>query len=65
MFFSFSSFQKDRFEILKALSIKVPMLKNGISDQEFESIAKKTSGFSGADLQALLYTSQLRRIQSK
>ena len=55
--------QNDRWEILRALSVNIHILKR-LSKQDLESIAKMTSGFSGADLQALLYSAQLRRIQS-
>ena len=54
--------QNDRWEILRALSVNIHILKS-LSKQDLESIAKMTSGFSGADLQALLYNAQLRRVQ--
>jgi len=35
------------------------------SDVDFEELAKKTSGFTGADLQAVLYTSQLTALEER
>ncbi|XP_063236887.1 peroxisomal ATPase PEX1 isoform X2 [Bacillus rossius redtenbacheri] len=47
--------QDDRTSILKALSRNL-LLAGGV---DLEEIAARTAGFTGADLQALLYTAQL------
>jgi ATP-dependent Zn protease len=57
-------FQTDRLSILSALSTKLPLMA-GISKSDLEVIAQRTLGFTGADLQALLYTAQLHGIQGK
>lgn len=54
--------QDDRAAIFKALGKE--RLKK-ISAGDLDVIAKRTRGFTGADLQALLYTAQLRRIHRK
>ncbi|KAF5302145.1 hypothetical protein FQA39_LY10480 [Lamprigera yunnana] len=46
---------KDRVKILKCLSKKIILS----SDIDLQSIAEKTTGYTGADLQAVLYTAQL------
>ncbi|CAG0884694.1 unnamed protein product [Cyprideis torosa] len=56
--------QADRFAILKALSAKLPM-SDAIRNDTLLSVSKKTEGFTGADLQALLYNAQLRAIHRK
>ena len=53
--------ENDRFEILKSLIGKIHMLQN-LSSQELMCVAQNTAGFSGADLQAVLYTSQLKQL---
>lgn len=45
-------------EILKCLSKKMNLGK----DVNFERVAAETEGFSGADLQAVLYTAQLAAV---
>lgn len=47
--------QSERLEILNALSAKLSL----DSDVDLELIARQTNHFSGADLQALLYSAQL------
>ncbi|XP_039592798.1 peroxisome biogenesis factor 1 isoform X1 [Polypterus senegalus] len=52
--------QVGRLEILKALSLSVPLAR----DVDFELIASNTEFFTGADLKALLYNAQLEAIHS-
>ena len=54
--------EDDRLEILKSLIGKIHMLQN-LSSQELMYVAQNTAGFSGADLQAVLYTSQLKQLE--
>ncbi|KFM80114.1 Peroxisome biogenesis factor 1, partial [Stegodyphus mimosarum] len=49
--------EEEREEILLCLSSKLPM-----EEVDFKSIASKTEHFSGADLQALLYTAHLKAL---
>ncbi|CAI9266606.1 unnamed protein product [Lactuca saligna] len=49
---------QERLDILKVLSKKLPMA----NDVKLEGIARKTEGFSGADLQALLSDAQLAAV---
>ncbi|CAH1443151.1 unnamed protein product [Lactuca virosa] len=49
---------QERLDILKVLSKKLPMA----NDVKLEGIARKTQGFSGADLQALLSDAQLAAV---
>lgn len=49
---------QERLDILKVLSKKLPMA----SDVTLEGVARKTEGFSGADLQALLSDAQLAAV---
>ncbi|XP_071737783.1 peroxisomal ATPase PEX1 [Rutidosis leptorrhynchoides] len=49
---------KERLDILTVLSRKLPLA----NDVNMESIARKTEGFSGADLQALLSDAQLAAV---
>lgn len=51
-------FQEERVEILRSLSSKLPLCE----DVDVETIASLTDCFSGADLQALLYTSQIKAL---
>ena len=60
----FFSLQEDRLSILKALSAKLPLMEK-ISLSDLQVIAQGTEGFTGADLKALLYTAQLRRIDQQ
>ena len=53
------TFQEERIEILTALSQHLNM-ENG--NHDLAIIGEKSEGFSGADLQALLYTTQLMKI---
>ena len=57
---SFSLTQKkdDRLEILKALSSRLQL----DDDVNLEEIATQSELFSGADLQAVLYTAQLKAV---
>ncbi|XP_069678214.1 peroxisomal ATPase PEX1 isoform X2 [Periplaneta americana] len=48
-----------RLSILQALSRKLTLS----SDVDFEEIADKSEGFTGADLQAVLYTAQLTALE--
>lgn len=50
---------KDRFKILKSLSKKIKFDK----DVNLEGIAERSIGYSGADLQAVLYTAQLSVVE--
>lgn len=52
----------DRLSILKALSAKSQALMGRVSHGDLQVIANATEGFTGADLQALLYTAQLNGI---
>ena len=49
---------------MKALSAKLPLMEK-ISLSDLQVIAQGTEGFTGADLKALLYTAQLRRIDQQ
>lgn len=49
--------QDDRVDILKAISKKL-VLEAGVEDR-LEEVAERTHGFSGADLQALMYNAHL------
>lgn len=51
--------QQSRLAILKSLSKKL----NLSNDIKLEKIVEKTEGFSGADLQAVLYTAQLNSVE--
>ncbi|KDQ55035.1 hypothetical protein JAAARDRAFT_181043 [Jaapia argillacea MUCL 33604] len=51
---------EDRKEILEAVARKVPMS----SSVDFEELARLTEGYSGADLQALVYNAQLEVIHT-
>lgn len=51
--------QMERIEILQCLSSKLPLCE----DVDFESIASLTEHFSGADLQALLYTAHIEALR--
>ena len=52
---------KDRFQILNALTRKLD-----VSDEvDLQSIADQTEGFSGADLQALLYNAHLESVHEE
>jgi peroxin-1 len=52
-------FQDDRFSILQALSRKLVLSDN----IDLGEIANKTEGFTGADLQAVLYTALLKTVE--
>lgn len=52
-------FQNDRKCILQVLSRKL----NLSNDIDFEEISKKSDGFTGADLQAVLYTAQIMSME--
>jgi peroxin-1 len=52
--------EQDRISIIEAVSKTIPL-----SDVSFEKIAAKTKGFTGADLQGLLYTAQLQAINER
>ncbi|KAG1055850.1 hypothetical protein G6F43_002212 [Rhizopus delemar] len=51
---------KERLEILQALSTKMKLA----DDVDLESFAKRTEGFSGADLQGFLYNAHLEAIHN-
>ncbi|KAI9796312.1 MAG: Peroxisome biosynthesis protein pex1 [Piccolia ochrophora] len=53
--------QNDRIDILRTLSKKLKMSKEVI-DQGLSFVAERTEGYSGADLQALVYNAQLEAI---
>ncbi|KAJ1520189.1 hypothetical protein ONE63_004402 [Megalurothrips usitatus] len=53
--------EKNRLAILTALSQKM----NLDADVDFVQIAVKTEGFTGADLQSLLYTAQLSAVEEQ
>ena len=53
--------QDERLEILRALSSQLDLQE----DVRLEEIASETQHFSGADLQALLYTAQLKAIHEQ
>ncbi|KAK6954112.1 hypothetical protein Daesc_004074 [Daldinia eschscholtzii] len=54
---------EDRADILKALSKKIKLSKELVASEEsFLELAKRTEGFSGADLQALISNAQLEAI---
>ena len=50
--------QSDRLEILRALSSHLTLN----DDVNLEEIAKESENYSGADIQAILYTAQLKAI---
>ncbi|KAK9510023.1 hypothetical protein O3M35_004898 [Rhynocoris fuscipes] len=52
--------EEERLEILKVLSENIPVTDN----VDFIEIAKKTEGFTGADLKGLLTTAQIKLIDS-
>ncbi|XP_029976801.1 peroxisomal ATPase PEX1 [Salarias fasciatus] len=52
--------QEDRVEILRALSLGVPLAP----DVDLEQVAAATEQFTGADLKALLYNAQLEAVHS-
>jgi peroxin-1 len=47
--------EEERAEILKAVSSKIPIAQ----EVDFDDLARSTEGFSGADLQALVYNAHL------
>lgn len=51
--------QDDRFAILQALSRKLVLSDN----IDLGEIANETEGFTGADLQAVLYTALLKAVE--
>lgn len=51
--------QDDRFSILQALSRKLVLSDN----VDLGEIANETEGFTGADLQAVLYTALLKTVE--
>lgn len=51
-------FQAERLDILKCLSSRLSVSE----DVDLEVIASKTEYFSGADLQALLYTANIEAL---
>jgi peroxin-1 len=51
--------QDDRFSILQALSRKLVLS----DDVDLREIASETKGFTGADLQAVLYTALLKTVE--
>ncbi|KAI9843198.1 MAG: Peroxisome biosynthesis protein pex1 [Sclerophora amabilis] len=53
--------QSDRTDILRAVSKKLKM-SDDILETGIDEIAKRTEGYSGADLQALVYNAQLEAI---
>ncbi|KAF3061800.1 Peroxisome biosynthesis protein PAS1 [Daldinia childiae] len=54
---------EDRADILQALSKKIKLSKELVASEEsFLELAKRTEGFSGADLQALISNAQLEAI---
>ncbi|KAG8706976.1 Peroxisome biosynthesis protein pex1, partial [Ceratobasidium sp. 394] len=53
--------EEERHEILKAVSRKVSLAP----DVELAEIAKRTEGYSGADLQALVYNAQLEVVHEE
>lgn len=55
----------DREDILRALCTQLKVDKNVLGDGEFETlkeVARRTEGYSGADLQAAVYNAQLEAI---
>jgi len=58
----------DRLDILRALSKKLRVNSRVLADDEshrsLAEIARRTEGYSGADLQALIYNAQLEAIHS-
>ena len=52
---------EDRVDILRTLSKKLKMSEE-VRDRGFEEVARETEGYSGADLQALVYNAQLEAI---
>ncbi|KAF2743967.1 AAA-domain-containing protein [Sporormia fimetaria CBS 119925] len=57
---------EERIDILKAvtgnLHLAPPVLQTGDKGQNLREIAKRTEGYSGADLQAIVYNAQLEAI---
>ncbi len=53
--------QEERLSILKALSSRLHL----VDSIRLESIAEETANFSGADLQAVLYTAQLKALNEQ
>lgn len=51
--------QDDRFSILRALSRKLVLS----ADVDLGEMADETRGFTGADLQAVLYTALLKTVE--
>jgi len=58
--------QDDRLDILQALSKKLRLsatvLSTGFAHHNLEEVARRTDGYSGADLQAVIYNAQLEAI---
>ena len=52
---------QDRVDVLKAVSTKVKVSRQ-ITEQRWRDVAARTDGFSGADLQALVYNAQLEAV---
>ena len=52
---------QERYSILQAISTKIPVENNEL----LHSIAKQTWGYTGADLQGLLYSAQLEAIHER
>ncbi|KAG8737806.1 Peroxisome biosynthesis protein pex1, partial [Ceratobasidium sp. 428] len=53
--------ERERYDILKAVSRKVSLAP----DVDLSTIAKRTEGYSGADLQALVYNAQLEVVHEE
>ena len=58
--------QEDRLDILQAISKKLRLsatvLSTGSAHHNLEEVARRTDGYSGADLQAVIYNAQLEAI---
>ncbi|CAK3849560.1 related to AAA+-type ATPase [Lecanosticta acicola] len=57
--------EEDRLDILQAISGKLklaPSVADGTGSQSLEEVAKRTEGYSGADLQAVMYNAHLDAI---
>lgn len=52
-------FQKARFEILEALSKSLKLSE----DVDLRALSAATEGFTGADLQSIVYTAQLSSLE--
>ena len=52
---------QDRVDVLKAVSSKVRIGRE-LTEQRWQEIAKRAAGYSGADLQALVYNAQLEAV---